>query len=140
MQPSVQRQAEPGVSVVIETAEDRLFGPVLWYGLSGVAYDVMADRAFAVPPLTAHDIDALLDRPAAAVLLRQQESQGLVDRAPLADLIARVSRLADDAPEVARLTLRPVVASAEGVAVLGATIMLATPEGRTDLPARRLLG
>ena len=61
-------------------------------------------------------------------------------RAPLADLIARVSRLADDAPEVARLTLRPVVASAEGVAVLGATIMLATPEGRTDLPARRLLG
>ena len=54
----VQRQAEAGVSTVVETVEDPLFGPVVTFGLSGVAYDVMGDRAYAVPPLTEHDVRA----------------------------------------------------------------------------------
>ncbi len=136
----VQRQAEPGVSVVIETAEDPLFGPVVTFGLSGVAYDVMGDRAYAVPPLSAHDIQELLDRPRAAGLLRHARSGHAVDRELLGDLVARVARLADDVPELAHLVLRPVVASEQGLAVLGAAVTLGHPQSRTDLPARRLLG
>jgi hypothetical protein len=136
----VQRQAEPGVSAVVETVEDPLFGPVLAFGLSGVAYDVMADRGYAVPPLSDHDVESLLDRPRAAGLLRQARSGHTVDRAALADLVARVGRLSDDLPEVEHLVLRPVVASEGGVTVLGATVVLRQPRARTDLPARRLLG
>jgi hypothetical protein len=136
----VQRQAEPGASVVVESVEDPLFGPVLAFGLSGVAYDVMADRAYAVPPLSEHDVEALLDRPRAAGLLRQARSGHTVDRAALADLVARVGRLSDDLPEVEHLVLRPVVASEGGVSVLGARVTLRQPRARTDLPARRLLG
>ncbi len=136
----VQRQADPGVSVVIETTEDPLFGPVVTFGLSGVAYDVMGDHAYAVPPLTAHDVQQLLDRPRAAGLLRQTRSGHAVDRALLGDLVARVARLADDVPEVAHLVLRPVVAAESGLAVLGAAVTLRHPRSRTDLPARRLLG
>jgi len=136
----VQRQADPGVSVVIETTEDPLFGPVVTFGLSGVAYDVMGDHAYAVPPLTAHDVQQLLDRPRAAGLLRQTRSGHAVERASLGDLVARVARLADDVPEVAHLVLRPVVAAESGLAVLGAAITLRHPRSRTDLPARRLLG
>jgi hypothetical protein len=130
----------PGVSVVVETTEDPLFGPVLSFGVSGVAYDVMRDRAYAVPPMSAHDIDALLDAPRAAGLLQPGLSGHDVDRGALRDLVARVSRLADDVPELASLVLRPVVASEEGVAVLGASVTLRRAPGRTDLPARRLLG
>jgi hypothetical protein len=136
----VQRQADPGVSVVIETTEDPLFGPVVTFGLTGVAFDVMGDRAYAVPPLTEHDVHDLLDRPQAAGLLRQAQSWHAVDRVMLADLVARIARLADDMPEVAHLALRPVVASEHGLAVLGAVITLRHPRSRTDLPARRLLG
>jgi acyl-CoA synthetase (NDP forming) len=136
----VQRQAEAGVSTVVETVEDALFGPVVTFGLSGVAFDVMGDRAYAIPPLSAHDVQQLLDRPAAAGLLRRGHSGQAVDREMLGDLVARAARLADDLPEVARLVLRPVVASETGVAVLGATITLRRPGTRTDLPARRLLG
>ncbi len=131
---------DPGVSVVIETTEDPLFGPVVAFGLSGVAYDVMGDRAYAVPPLTAHDVQDLLDRPRAAGLLRHARSGHAVDRELLGDLVARVARLADDLPEVAHLVLRPVVASEHGLAVLGAAVTLRHPQSRTDLPARRLLG
>jgi acyl-CoA synthetase (NDP forming)/RimJ/RimL family protein N-acetyltransferase len=136
----VQRQADPGVSVVVETVEDPLFGPVVAFGLSGVAYDVMADRAYAVPPLSAHDVESLLDRPRAAGLLRHARSGHTVDRSALSDLVARVGRLSDDLPEVEHLVLRPVVASETGVSVLGAAVTLRQPRARTDLPARRLLG
>lgn len=136
----VQHQAEPGASVVIETAEDPLFGPVVTFGVSGVAYDVMGDRAYAVPPLSAHDVQELLDRPRAAGLLRQAHSGHAVDRDLLGDLVARIARLADDVPEIAHLALRPVVAAEGGLAVLGASVTLCRPQGRTDLPARRLLG
>ena len=136
----VQRQAEAGVSTVVETREDPLFGPVVTFGLSGVAYDVMGDRAYAVPPLSEHDVQQLLDRPASAELLRRGRSGHAIDREQLGDLVARAARLADDLPEVAHLLLRPVVASKNGTAVLGATITLRPPETRTDLPARRLLG
>lgn len=136
----VQRQAAPGVAVVIETVEDPLFGPMVTFGIGGVAYDVMGDRAYASPPLSAHDIQQLLDRPKAADLLRRDASGHAVDREALGDLVARVARLADDVPEVAHLVLRPVVASERGLAVLGATVVLGHPQTRTDLPARRLLG
>ena len=136
----VQRQADPGVSVVVESTEDPLFGPVLSFGLAGVAYDVMGDRAYAVPPLTQRDVDGLIDRPAASALLEPPHSGPPVDRDALSDLVVRVSRLADDVPELSRLVLRPVVVSAGGVAVLGASVELAASTGRTDPPARRLLG
>ena len=46
----------------------------------------------------------------------------------------------DDLPEIASLRLRPVVVSPQGTTVLSATMRLARPLVRTDLPARRLLG
>jgi acyl-CoA synthetase (NDP forming)/RimJ/RimL family protein N-acetyltransferase len=136
----VQHQARPGTSVVLETTEDPLFGPVVSFGLSGVAYDVMGDRAHAVPPLSGHDIDVLLDAPRAAGLLRGGRAGHGIDRGALHELVARTSRLADDFPELASLVLRPVVVSEDGAAVLGARVTLRRPVGRTDLPARRLLG
>ena len=66
-----------------------------------------------------------------------------VHRAALTDLIARVSVLADDLPEVASLVLNPVNAHPGGVEVLGAEIVLAPAPRRADpgrvarLPAAR---
>lgn len=56
----------------------------------------------------------------------------------LHDLLARVSVLADDLPEVAELELNPVMAHPEGIAVLGATVRVAEDPGRTDAGRRSL--
>ena len=66
------------------------------------------------------------------------KGQTPVHRAALADLIARVSVLADDLPEVASLLLNPVNAHPGGVEVLGAEIVLAPAPRRID-PGRRSL-
>jgi hypothetical protein len=47
---------------------------------------------------------------------------GLPGHAPLADLLLRVGRLADELPEVTELELSPVVAGPDGVAVVNARV------------------
>jgi len=134
----VQAMAPPGVACVAGSAEDPLFGPVVSFGLGGAVAELVRDRGYAIPPLTDADAAALVSRPAAAALLHGYRGAPGVDTAALADLVARLGRLAVDLPEVASLELSPVLASPGGVAVLGAQGWLAPAGTRTDAPARRL--
>ena len=49
-------------------------------------------------------------------------SHRLADPGPLADLLLRVARLAEDLPEVTDLELSPVIAGPDGTAVMNARI------------------
>ena len=71
-------------------------------------------------------------------MLNGHRGSAPVDRAALADLVARVSVLADNLPEVASLVLNPVNAHPGGVDVLGAEVSLAPTPRRKD-PRRRTL-
>ncbi len=136
----VQRQADPGVATVVSSSEDPLFGPVVAFGLSGIATDLLGDRGYRIPPLTDVDVDDLIRSPRAAPLLFGAQASDPVDVASLRNVVARVARLADDLPEVGSLALRPVVVGQTGAAVLGVHVTLVQPLSRTDRPARRLLG
>ena len=59
-------------------------------------------------------------------------------RAALADLIARVSVISDDMPEIVSMRLNPVNAHPGGVEVLGAEVTVGPMARRTD-PGRRSL-
>lgn len=136
----VQHQAPPGAAVVIETVEDELFGPVLSFGLSGVAYDVLRDRSYGIPPLSDVDVERVVTKPKASALLQEDETGAPLDLTALRDIVARIGRLADDIPEMSRLTLRPIVVSAGETAVLGGHCRIEPSHARVDVPARRLLG
>jgi hypothetical protein len=60
-----------------------------------------------------------------------------VDTAGLADILLRVSRLADDLPEVAELRLNPVIARPQDVQVVDAAVRIA-PATPRDPFLRRL--
>jgi len=134
----VQAMAPTGVATRLATVEDPLFGPVVSFGLGGVATDLLGDRSYGVPPLTDSDLAALVRGVRAAPLLLGHGGSTPVDVAALEDLLARLARLADDVPEVAALELNPVVASPGGAAVLAATGRLARPAPRAERGARAL--
>jgi hypothetical protein len=58
----------------------------------------------------------------------------------LVELALRLSRLADDLPEVVQCELSPVVAAPDAAHVLGAAVRIAPPIAGDDLGARRLRG
>ena len=57
----------PGVAVRV--AADRVFGPLVLFGLSGVAAELFEDQAARLTPLTDTDVDTLVRSVRAAPLL-----------------------------------------------------------------------
>ena len=148
----VQPMAPPGVVVAIEAHEDPLFGPVVSFRLGGEVAKVLDDCAYLSAPLTDRDAAQLIRAPGASRILvdraakrKLEPGRMAVDSVPvvpnleaLESLVLRVSQLTDDFPEIASLTLNPVMVHAHGISVLSASGSLARTPARTDLEARRL--
>jgi acyl-CoA synthetase (NDP forming) len=134
----VQRMAPKGVSCVLEIVDDPSFGSLLSFGLAGMATELLGDRAFRVVPVSDQDAAALVRAPRAAPLLAGYRGTEPTRLDQLEELVLRIGRLAEDLPEVRSLVLEPVLASAEGVTVIGARVVLGPPPNRGDTGPRRL--
>jgi len=108
-----------GTEVTVTVADDRTFGPLVTLDSGDM------DRTARFTPLT--DLDAA----------QLTGAHRLADHGPLADLLLRVSRLADDLPEVTDLELSPVVAGPDGAAVVNARVKV-TPYEPQDPFLRKL--
>jgi acyl-CoA synthetase (NDP forming)/GNAT superfamily N-acetyltransferase len=134
----VQRMAESGVPVAVRVEEDPGYGPILSFGVGGVATEVIGDRSFRIPPVTDVDAAEMVREVRAAPLLVGHGGQPVADLASIEDLLHRVSALVDDVPEVVLLELSPVLVRTEGLAVVNATGRVAPPRSRAGWYTRRL--
>ena len=130
-----------GTEIIIGVVQEPVFGPVVVFGLGGVATDVLGDHVARLAPLTGADADDLIHSIRAAPLLLGHRGQPAADIGALRDTLLRVSRLADDLPQVAELDLNPVIARPDGVIAVDASVRvtsnrLADPFLRQLRPAR----
>ena len=119
---SVQPMITGGTEVLVGVADDHMFGPLIVFGLGGVATNVLADHAARLAPLTTADADILIGSVRAAPLLRGYRGSPAVDLEALRDLLLRVSRLAEDLPQITELDLNPVIARTDGAHIVDARI------------------
>ncbi len=124
VQPMLRGNAELLAGVV----EDPVFGPLVAFGPGGRLAELIGEAGFAIVPLTDADADELVLAGRAAVLVHGFRGAPPSDPAALAELLLRLSRLADDLPEVAELDLNPVLGLAEGCVVVDARVRVATRE------------
>jgi acyl-CoA synthetase (NDP forming) len=126
-----------GTEVIIGVQDDQMFGPLVVFGLGGVATEVLADHAARLAPLTETDADTLINSIRSAPLLHGHRGSAAADIPALRDVLMRVSRLADDLPEVTELDLNPVIARQLGAVAVDARIRV-TPQVPQDPFLRRL--
>jgi acyl-CoA synthetase (NDP forming)/GNAT superfamily N-acetyltransferase len=126
-----------GTEVIIGVVQEPIFGPLVVFGLGGVATEVLGDHAARLAPLTTTDADDLIHSIRAAPLLLGHRGQPPADVAALRDALLRISRLADDLPQVAELDLNPVIARPDGVTAVDARIRV-TSHGHADPFLRQL--
>ena len=110
----IQSMIGSGVETMMGISHDPLFGPLIAFGLGGVYVEVLGDVKFRVAPLTDRDVDELLHEIKGFRLLEGYRGHAPGDVPALRDLLLRLSRLADDIPEISELDLNPVIALAAG--------------------------
>ncbi len=134
----VQPMLAGGVEVMIGVVQEPVFGAVVVFGSGGVTTEVHGDHVTRLTPLTDADADAMIRAVRAAPLLFGHGDTPPVDTAALADALLRVSRLADDLPEVSQLDLNPIVARADGAWCVDVRVRISPAEPK-DPFLRRLL-
>jgi len=123
-----------GPEVMIGVTQEPVFGPLVILGL-GADTGLAAGQPARLAPLTDTDAEELIR---SAPLPRSSRNAPPAGLAALRETLLRVSRLADDVPEVAELDLSPVIVRADGVGADSARIRL-TPAEAPDPFLRKLL-
>jgi acyl-CoA synthetase (NDP forming)/RimJ/RimL family protein N-acetyltransferase len=133
----VQQMVDPGADVLVALHQHPRWGSTVSIGVGGAVADALDDGAVQrVVPLTDLDAGRLVD---ASPALRLIEDCGVTaHRAPLEDLLLRVSALADALPEVAVLRLNPVIVGPERAWVTAASAQVRPWTPGPDPGLRRL--
>jgi acyl-CoA synthetase (NDP forming)/GNAT superfamily N-acetyltransferase len=134
---AVQPMITGGTEVLIGVKDDQMFGPLVVFGLGGVATEVLADHAARLAPLTEADADTLINSIRSAPLLHGHRGTPAADLEALRDVLLRVSRLTEDLPEITELDLNPVIARPDSAVAVDARIRVA-PQNPQDPFLRRL--
>lgn len=126
-----------GLELVVGLVDHPSFGPLLQFGLGGLAAELLDDRAYRILPLTDTDAARLLRSTRLSPLLFGAGGRAPVDEQALVDLLLRVSALAEAVPQLAELELGPVHASTDGVRVgAGRASIVPPPTGPGPLLRR----
>ena len=133
----VQQMLTGGFEVLIGVVQEPVFGPLVVFGSGGAPGDVLGEHVTRLTPLTDADADEMIHAARAAPRLFGALGAPPVDTAALADALLRVSRLADDLPEVSELDLNPVVATEDGAYCVDVRVQI-TPAEPRDPFLRRL--
>jgi acetyltransferase len=108
------------VELIVGASLDPTFGPVILFGLGGIAVEVMGDSALALPPLNMVLARDLVQRTRAGRLLAGFRSRPPADIDAVCDVLIRVAHLVSDLAEVAEIDINPLLADSAGVIALDA--------------------
>jgi acetyl coenzyme A synthetase (ADP forming)-like protein len=127
----VQEMVTGGVETMMGIVQDRLFGPLVAFGLGGIHVEILRDVRIRLAPLTDRDVDDLLHGIKGFPLLEGYRGHPPADLAALRETLLRLSRMADEVPEIAELDLNPVIAlpPGEGCRVVDARIRVQAARG-----------
>jgi len=110
---------------------DPTFGPVVVVGHGGVAVEVLADRALALPPLNLTLAREQIGRTRVARLLAGYRDRPPADVDALARILVALGRLGGDLPEVLELDLNPVLCDEAGALAIDARIAVRPVDATT---------
>ncbi len=128
----VQPMVEGGVELLAGVVQDPVFGPLVACGPGGVFAELIGDAQFRLAPLTDVDAAELVTTGKAGRLVAGYRDKPAADADALADVLLRLSRLAERHPEIAELDLNPVIGLSDGCVAVDARIRVRPP----DPPAR----
>jgi acetyltransferase len=122
----VQRMVRGGLETIVGVSHDRLFGPLVMFGLGGIYVEALRDVVFRVAPIGQLDAQDMLDGIRGTQILAGMRGRAGANRPALAEVLRRVSQLAADFTEIAELDINPLLAFEDRVVAVDARVRLAS--------------
>ncbi len=124
----VQPMLSRGVEVAAGMSRDRLFGPLIAFGLGGIHIEILGDVQFRMAPLTDHDATEMVQGIKGYKLLTGYRGHPAVDIKAVEDVLLRISQLVQAIPEITELDLNPIFAlpDARGCRIVDARIRVSS--------------
>jgi acetyl coenzyme A synthetase (ADP forming)-like protein len=136
----VQQMLNGGQEVMVGAVTDPSFGKMVAFGLGGVLVEIMKDITFRMAPVGKKEALSMLDSIGAAEVLRGVRGAKGVNRAALGDIIAKVSKLVNDFPEIHEVDLNPIFATDKDARAVDVRIVIgAKPETRQRYSQEEIL-
>lgn len=116
----VQRMVRGGRETIAGVTRDRLFGPLVMFGLGGILVEALRDVVFRVAPLGPLDAAEMVAGIRGAAILAGIRGEPPADRPALVDAVRRAAQLAVDFPEIEEMDINPLLAFEHGVVAVDA--------------------
>ena len=114
----VEKMAPKGLEVIVGMRRDPTFGPMMMFGMGGTLVEQLKDISFRVAPLSAEDINEMVDSTIAGKLLKGVRGSALADIEAVQAVIAALSQLSLDFPEIEEIEINPLVVYPQGQGAL----------------------
>jgi acyl-CoA synthetase (NDP forming) len=110
VQPHVQGRRE----FVAGLFHDRVFGPVVMFGLGGIFTEALGDVCFRVTPLTRADAEEMIDDIRSTRLLDAFRGEKPADRMQLVDTLMGLSEIGQKETDICEVDINPLIITPEG--------------------------
>jgi len=113
-----------GQECIIGMIRDRQFGPVLMFGLGGIFVEVLKDVSFRVAPLSLEDMDEMIHEIKGYKILTGIRGEKQKDIDAVKDVLAKLSQIAVENPEINEIDLNPVIVHEKGASIVDSRVIL----------------
>ncbi len=113
-----------GYELILGSAVDAQFGPVILFGSGGQFVEVYHDRALALPPLNTTLAQRLMEQTKIYKALEGVRGRAAADMALLEQVLVRFSQFVVEQPRIKEVDINPLLVSSQGVLALDARIVL----------------
>lgn len=120
----ISPMATKGQECIIGMIRDAQFGPVIMFGLGGIFVEVLKDVSFRVAPLAAEDIDEMVKEIKGYKILTGIRGEKPKDIEAIKDILARLSEIAIDNPDIKEIDLNPVIVHEKGASIVDSRVIL----------------
>jgi acetyl coenzyme A synthetase (ADP forming)-like protein len=135
----VEQQLEKGLEIFIGGRIDPAFGKVITIGMGGTLVELINDVSIRVLPVTAMDINAMLQELNGYRLIKGFRNGPPRDKEALVNLISTIARFFTDSSEIVEFDINPVFLYEHGVCAVDARFYTDdTPRLVTTEPSRPL--
>ncbi len=110
----VQEMITNSRETILGAKQDKLFGPILMFGLGGIYVEILKDVNFRLAPISESEAKVMVESIKTIGLLKGARGEKPSDLSSIVDCLLRLSQLVIDFPEIEEFDINPLLVLEEG--------------------------